>query len=190
MLVSHKPAVATPAGGYFFARTPDNMKRIPLLGGGYAVVDDEDEALVGADGWRKMESKPGFFYAVSCRGPHRQALMHRVILKASAGQVVDHVNHSGLDNRRSNLRICSNSQNMANQFKRAGVSSRFKGVSARPRSSGTMWKAAIEHDGQTIHLGTFSEEERAARQYDRAARLLFGEFSLTNEKMGLLERRP
>ncbi|MCB1469043.1 MAG: HNH endonuclease [Rhizobiaceae bacterium] len=158
------------------------MKTIPLTGGGYAIVDDEDYERVSACKWWTQKGKGGCLYAVRSRGQ----LLHREIMRVGPGQFVDHINRDGLDNRKANLRVCTNAQNMANQAKRKGTSSRYKGVHV---TASGKYVATIESAGTILHLGTFREEERAARQYDRAARVFFGNFARTNEMLGLLPLR-
>lgn len=143
-------------------------------------IDEEDIPLVAGYKWRLYKVK-GLLYAVT----GRQVLMHRLIMSAPDGVFVDHQNRDGLDNRRSvNLRFCTNAQNMMNITKTEGRTSQFKGVSWHKHSQ--KWCAAIQKSGKSVHLGAFTEEERAARQYDRAARLMFGQFARTNEMMGLI----
>lgn len=145
------------------------------------LIDEEDIPLVSDLRWNLMKAK-GTFYAVAGRG----ILMHRVILSAPKGVFVDHDNHDGLDNRRFNLRPCNNAQNMMNRVKSSGKTSVFKGVSWHRRAQ--RWCAAIQKEGKTVHLGSYTDETKAAMQYDRAARLMFGKFALTNEKLGLHEQ--
>lgn len=154
------------------------MAEIDLGGGVVALVDERDVPLVSAHAWHLFRGKCR--YAVTGYG----VLMHRLILNAPRGVMVDHKNRDGLDNRRDNIRLCSNAQNMMNVGKSAGKTSRFKGVSWNKNKQ--MWTAAIKKDGKTVHLGAYQDEEIAARQYDRAARLSFGKFARTNELMGLL----
>jgi len=45
----------------------------------------------------------------------RNVYLHRLILGLTAGEEADHINRDGLDNRRSNLRVCSRLQNAHNQ---------------------------------------------------------------------------
>jgi len=101
------------------------------------------------------------------------AYLHHVI----AGKKHDHINRNGLDNRRSNLRLATKSQNMANAVSRGG-SSRFKGVLwDKARSK---WKAQGKHNYKIYMLGRFDIEEDAARAYDAWAVKAFGEFARVN----------
>jgi hypothetical protein len=100
---------------------------------------------------------------------------------------VDHANGDGLDNRRQNLRQATQQQNMRNSRKYRGGSSRYKGVCWKIRNQ--RWLAQIyvsEQDAsgvptkRKLHLGTFTDQETAARAYDAAAREHFGEFACLN----------
>ena len=91
---------------------------------------------------------------------------------------VDHVDGNGLNNQRSNLRPTTQAQNLANQLKRLGVTSKFKGVCWRDRPS--PWRATITVDGRQRGLGSFADEEQAARAYDAAALDLFGDRARLN----------
>jgi hypothetical protein len=105
--------------------------------------------------------------------------MHREIAGPGPGQVVDHINHDGLDNRRCNLRVCSHAENVRNQRGQYGRSSRYKGVS-RDRRLGK-WRAQIWHNGKHTYLGLHDSETAAAEAYNAKARELFGEFAYLNE---------
>ncbi len=156
--------------------------QVPLSEGLFALVDDADAALISGWSWDKAKAK-NLIYAVTYEN-NRAVAMHRKILNAPEGVFVDHVNGDGLDNRRSNLRLCSHTENMRNRRKLMDAASRFKGVTKA--SKGKNWRATIYPSGVQIHLGTFATEEAAARSYDRAARIFFGEFAKTNKMMGLL----
>ncbi len=105
-------------------------------------------------------------------------MMHRVIMVPSAGLIVDHINQNGLDNRRANMRLCTQSENKRNRASRPGSSSQFLGVSRSKRS--TKWLATIRVGGQHIHLGYHADEADAARAYDAAALEYFGQFANPN----------
>jgi hypothetical protein len=163
-----KPKVVTPPA-------PRLCAWVPLAGGQFAMIDKSDLELVSQYEWRLSSNGGKWIYAVS--GRSSELRMHRLITSAKPGEQVDHINANGLDNRRSNLRICSASQNIANARKKSGnFTSKFKGVC---RTKGG-WKAQITLDYKKFCLGTYSTEERAAAAYDAAAREKFGEFARCN----------
>ncbi len=84
------------------------MKQIPLTQGYSTIVDDEDYELLTKRPWQTQFNHCGIPYATS-----RGEKMHRVILglKKGDGKIVDHRKGHSLDNRRSNLRVCTNQQN-------------------------------------------------------------------------------
>jgi G3E family GTPase len=106
--------------------------------------------------------------------------MHREIVGVP-GIRTDHRNGDGLDNRRSNLRPSTRSQNAQNMHKVTGKSSRFKGVSWFARDH--CWRSVIRHNGKYIHIGYFKKESDAANEYDSMALKLFMEFALTNKEL-------
>ena len=107
----------------------------------------------------------------------RHIYMHREIIGAPDGIDVDHKNGNPLDNRRSNLRLCSVSQNIANSGPRPSVSG-LKGVNFFKRDNN--WQAQITVNYKKIHLGYFSTPEAAAAAYDQAALKYFGPFAYLN----------
>lgn len=88
---------------------------------------------------------------------------------------VDHINLNKCDNRISNLREATRSQNAHNTAIVRTNTSGFKGVS---RLNGR-WRAAIRYGGKRAYLGTFPTPEMAAAAYASAAKRLFGEFART-----------
>jgi len=119
-----------------------------------------------------------------------QPKIHRLIMSRmlgrdlKKGEHVDHINGNGLDNRRSNLRISSNSQNHANTKKQRGnYSSKYKGVCWIKNVK--KWAAYIGSNkkGSIVkrkYLGYYKIEEEAARAYDKAAKEHYGEFAGLN----------
>jgi hypothetical protein len=105
----------------------------------------------------------------------KQTALHRIIMQAPPGMLVDHINGDTFDNRRANLRICTSAENARNSRGKNGISG-FKGV--YPANS--RWSAVINVDGRQIYLGVFASKEKAARAYDRAAIEHHGEFARFN----------
>lgn len=126
--------------------------------------------------WRLMVSKrAGKTYVTAFVG--REGIyLHRLLVGAVKGQVVDHINGDTLDNRLCNLRIVTARQNRANSRKTKGNTSGFKGVTR----SGTGWVAQIGVNGGREYLGYFTHAERAAQAYDRAAIRIHGEHAGLN----------
>lgn len=102
--------------------------------------------------------------------------MHRLILGVTDPKIeVDHIDHNTLNNQRSNLRLCSHSENQRNRDKIKGAV-RFKGVS---RHYGK-YRARITCNNKEIYLGSFRSEKTAAKVYDRFSRKLHKEFGVMN----------
>jgi hypothetical protein len=154
---------------------------VRLICGRVALVDAADFEVVRSHKWH-ANGKRTLYAKTNIDG--RIVSMHRLILSPGHGVLVDHINHDGLDNTRKNIRLCTHAENMRNRTRHGDFSSRFKGVWLDKRSG--RWLAKINHENHVLKLGSFDDEVRAARQYDRAARLMFGEFACTNETMGLL----
>jgi hypothetical protein len=150
-----------------------------LVRGGFETVVDEDVYYqIRLVSWRIH--KPGKSPLYVCGNIHGKVVfLHHFVLNVpkGSGLKVDHWNGDTLDNRRENLRLCTDSQNQANRSDSRGTS-QFKGVHL-DRDTGH-WVAAICKDRKSIHLGTFETEEDAARAYNAEALSLFGEFACLN----------
>src|SRR5262245_40083957 len=157
------------------------MAEIPLTKGKVALIDDEDCEIVSQFKWCAMESG-GNWYAVRSErlgvNRKRHVLMHRLIIGAPDGVFVDHRNGNGLDNRRENLRLATNSQNNCNSRPHRGSRSGYKGV--KRSRNGKRWVAEIAAGGKQFCLGTFDTPEDAARVRDDAARKYHGKFARLN----------
>ena len=164
----------------------DLMKTIELSQGKVTLVDDEDYRWLRQISWYAALIGGNYrdhWYAVTTDKAHHK--MHRVIMRAPPGMVVDHIDGDGLNNQKTNLRIVSVAQNAVNRrkSKRArGVvpTSKFKGVNFYATSG--RWVARIQRNRVNTHLGYFDVEEDAARAYDEAAKSLHGEFACLNFK--------
>lgn len=155
-------------------------KRIPLTRGLFALVDDEDYEWLMQ--WQWYSSERYVRRVEWINGKRRQISMHRQIMSAPPGVLVDHKNGDPLDNRKSNLRFASRFGNSENSRRRKKFSSRFKGVSWDGVRG--LWRARISPSLKVWHLGRFACEIDAAKAYDAAARKIFGEFATLNFPLG------
>lgn len=106
--------------------------------------------------------------------------MHRLILNVTDAIVfVDHIDGNGLNNQRSNLRACSNAENLMNRPANKNNTSGFKGV-ILDKTNGK-WIAQIMLKRKHIGLGSYSNKIDAAKAYNDAAKIYFGEFAYLNE---------
>jgi hypothetical protein len=155
----------------------EKIRYIPLTRGLHAIVDAEDYKWLSQYKW--YAGRPNRAGRVDARRNTKGGgimLMHRQIMQAPKGMVVDHINGNSLDNRRCNLRICTQMENTQNSRRHKGARSRFKGV----YPIGDKWYARIKYKGQMYHLGTFDDQVEAAKVRDRKALELAGEFAWLN----------
>lgn len=86
--------------------------------------------------------------------------LHRLIMPARAGYVVDHINRNKLDNRRENLRYATVSENRHNSKLNVNNTSGVKGVSRTKK--GAPWAAEVMVNRKRFYLGAYSTIEEAA----------------------------
>lgn len=145
--------------------------------------DHADDGLVRQCKWH-IDSVG---YVAGTIGGKRYRL-HRAIMGARKGEVVDHINRDPLDNRRCNLRITNRAGNAQNAGPHRHNKSGFKGVYLC--SSTGRWRAEIRVNGKGIKLGRHDSRITAALAYDAAAIKHHGQFALTNAALGLLTSGP
>jgi hypothetical protein len=175
------------------------FRRIRLTQGKFAIVDPDDYAWLSQYKWHARRELPNWYAASTRRvkGKRVYLLMHREIMKKlypepclsrrsatktdtlSPDFVVDHINHNGLDNRKANLRIVTQQQNIWNSTlgKNKG-SSKYKGVFWDTGRG--LWAAAIKVNRKFVRLGYFDNEISAARAYDKAALHHRGQYAYLN----------
>ena len=149
------------------------MISIDVGRGAIAFIDADDFPHVGRYTWRVRDD--GYVQRTwMSQYTMRHELLHRFVMNAGPGELVDHRNGDRWDCRKENLRVATLSQNAANRASLAGRT--WKGIFQH----GETWKARIKVDQQSIYLGCFSTPEEAALAYDIAAKKLFGEFACVN----------
>lgn len=154
------------------------MASLILPSGEEVLFDDCDVELVSHFRWYAARRKGRVYAATSSRDEAR-IFMHRLIMGDPRGKTIDHREGVGLDNRRGNLRVCTQAQNCLN----AGVKrpwKTFKGVFFDARPDRGRWWAQIAINRKRYFAGYFDSEVEAARAYDRMAVEHHGEFARLN----------
>jgi len=156
--------------------TDQAARRIPLARDKFIIVDAADYYWLAQYRWF-IENGAKTSYA-SRRYNGKRIKMHREIMNAPANLVVDHIDHNGLNNCRSNLRLCSLAQNNCNRLSIRGGTSKYKGISwSKTRKR---WIVKIQLNQKTYHIGQFKNEIDAAKAYDKRAKELHGQFACLN----------
>lgn len=150
---------------------PLGTKAVPVgVSGEYSLVDEEDYDRLMICNWSKRTD--GYAYNF------KSGYMHRFILGVTdSSLVVDHVNHDRLDNRKSNLRLCTHQENIFNMKSITGAS-KYKGVSYDKTCN--KWASEITKNYTKHRLGFFDNEIEAALAYDKKAKEIFGDFAYLN----------
>lgn len=159
------------------------MKEIKLTQGKVALVDDEDYEKVNCFKWNAIKDRNTFYAKRNIKvsnGLQRQTTiqMQRLIFGYCGILKIDHRDGNGLNNQKSNLRFATTSQNGMNRKPNKCALSKFKGVSFHKRH--LKFISSIRINGNSYHLGYFTNEIEAAKAYDVKALELFGEFAYLN----------
>lgn len=139
-----------------------------------AIVDKADYVILNQ---YKYNFSGRRYVRISGKSKEGYVFLHQLILGT---RWVDHIDGDRLNNRRSNLRPCTNQQNQFNSKPQMGRLSKYKGVSI-VRGKNKPYTAGIQINMKRIHLGSFYTEENAAKAYNEAAIKYFGEFARLNE---------
>lgn len=131
------------------------------------LIDDSDFELVSKYKWNlSIDGPRNYVLTYVNRYPIR---LHTMLM----GGKCDHKDCDGLNNQRSNLRLCTDSQNQHNRRKLVKATSPYKGVRLLPSGK---WQARAKQ----IYLGQFDTEIEAALAYDKKASQMYGEFARLN----------
>ncbi len=132
------------------------IKEINLTNGYITVIDDKDYDLISSYTWHSKLSHSGNVCAatnIRRDGKQRTVRMHRFIMNAEKGTIIDHLNNNSLDNRRENLKIVSNRDNAINNKKPYNDTYFDKRCNK--------WQVAIRVDKKLVWLGYHSTKEEA-----------------------------
>lgn len=136
-------------------------------------VSPQDEHLLSEFEWKRCHGYPARWETID--GKKTIIYLHRVIMAAGLGEIIDHASGDKLDARRENLRRCTHAENMRNSRVRKNNKLGIKGVYYDSRKG--KFRAAIRLDGRKTWLGLHSTAEQAKAAYDAAAKLLHGAFA-------------
>jgi hypothetical protein len=145
-----------------------NMKHHPTF---QAIIDVEDVPKIVGHKWSINKN-----YEIS---NEEFKYLSRVVLNITDPLVkVDHINRNRLDNRKENLRPCTNAENCRNRGKPKNNTSGYKGVFWHCKNE--KWIASIGYNNRSYYLGSYNTKEDAAKAYNQAAKLYHGEFAVLN----------
>lgn len=153
------------------------MAEIILSKGQKTQVDDKDYEWLNQ--WRWYLASNGYVTRVLSRKLHPQGkqirvFMHRQILNPPQGYFTDHINGDKLDNRRSNLRVCTTQQNGFNRRKQRDIP---KGVYYQPHYKFKKWGVYVRVDKKQKYIGGFVDKEDAIKAAQEAREKYHGEFA-------------
>jgi hypothetical protein len=160
-------------------RIEGDLAYVPLGNGPDAVIDAAAAHLVEHRNWSMATTgyaRTGVY--VGGGEKDQTVLMHRHIVGATASEHVDHIDGDKLNNRRSNLRVCSRSQNLANRGVPTTNKTGFKGVSICKQTRS--FRAQLKVNGEVFRIGRFKTAKEAALAYDQVAKKHLGEFARLN----------
>lgn len=159
----------------------DDVRRIWLNNGMCAVVDEDDWYRLQEykNLWQAQQNQGGVWYATRKvtdpqSGERFKQYLHRVVMNAPPGVLVDHIDGDGLNCRKINLRCTTTHHNTHNYAHPTG--NPFRGITRRRGK----WIAQITENRRKVFIGSYTLPQDAARAYDREARRIYGEHARLN----------
>lgn len=146
---------------------------ITLSDGKICLIDEEDLERIKKHSWCASSNGGGRIYAQT-RINTKTIYMHRFILSAPKGTMIDHRNGNPLDNRKSNLRFCTKSENSLNSKQRVRRYSAYRGVTYDKERN--KWLAQLKVNSVKVLSKRFATELEAAQAYKDAVAQHCSEF--------------
>ena len=144
------------------------------------LVDAEDYPFLSRFTWHIKKDKNTFYAYTTVYFKYQTRIsMHRLITRLRNVQV-DHINRNGLDNRKENLRYCTNAENSRNRVRKNKYG--YRGVYKPNGKNKKAFAYQIRVDGKWYGEYGFQTAEEAARAYDKKSKELHGEFGIRNFK--------
>mgnify|MGYP001176436746 CR=1 FL=1 len=164
------------------------MKFLSLSRGLKAIIDDKDYGWASKFKWHVAPNGRGENPYVTRKArlgdKWTHLKLHRELMGAKQNEVVDHINGDVLDNRRENLRVCTQAENSRNRRRNRNSISKYKGVtysSWAARTNRKPWHVRINVNGCRKTIGWYETEEAACQAYKEASKKFYGEFARFDE---------
>jgi len=120
---------------------------------GFATVDS-DFGFLALFNWTVAKGRKTTYARRYIPGQGYELMHHTVLgFVPPNGYVVDHINDDGLDNRRVNLQVLSNSENIRKAYGETAGVRRIARLKSKP------WKSELKVKGERVFLGYFSTQE-------------------------------
>ena len=148
----------------------NGIEAIINISGIDVVIDSEDLEKIQTRAWQNSGNN---YFKTNYK--NKNLYLHRFIMGEPEGFAIDHINHNKLDNRKSNLRICTRAENQWNRGLQKNNSSGYKGITFNKTKG--KWQSYIKHNKKNVFVGHFNTPEEAYAAYCKAAKELHGEFA-------------
>lgn len=135
------------------------MKLIKLTFGKSTIIDDADFELLSKCAWHLKRDKNKYYARGKYKG--KNVLLHKLLIYVPDGFVIDHINGNGLDNRRSNLRVITQRENVL-----FGIIFKDKKYRGCRKTKYNKWEARIRIGDKRIYLGSFNTPNEASIAYE------------------------
>lgn len=151
-------------------------KEIITKKGKIVLVDDADYDYLSQFTWQTTKQN----YVFWAKRGEKDTLIHRLVMNAPDGVMVDHKDRNPLNNQKANLRFATKEQQSWNYgpLRSRKATSKYKGVSFSTEKG--KWRVFIAAYSKRHFLGEFHDEIEAAKAYDAVAKELHGEFAYLN----------